>query len=642
MPIKLSFDGIIGEAPNDAASVRAALRKGGPVAVSINSPGGIATEGLAIYSLLKNHSARVDVTVDSIALSAGSLIAMAGDRITMREGALMMIHDPSGVTIGPASAHEKSRDVLDKMAGEFAKIYAQRTGLSEDEARTLMLEEFWMNSTEAVDLGFASAASDEGATASAPAFDYRMFKHAPATLLALAPPKSKRKSPLMAKKPTAAVAAIEPDDELIVDVTADILTRAATAKLSAAEAADIVLQAKGSLDTARDLIIDAAAKKAGDQHFTPAAVGQSAGGDEDGHSKALGEAFTAKLQGRSATGAFAGMSSVGLASEWLRARGMRPPSNDATSIVMAAFGARRPTMVGGGFHTSSDLPVILGDSMQKSLAALFTASDTGVSQIAGVGTMPDFRDKTIAKLSSFPALLPVAESGEITFGTLDEAGEKISVGTFARAISLSLRVIVDDNLGAVQRSIRDIAFAAVNLKSSLILTALLSAKMQDGKTLFHVDHANTIDNDKPTVASLSAMRAAMRQQKALDDSTVLGLTPKVLLVPSALETAAQLIATSITPINAEGVNPFAGGVVVAAEPRLDAVSTQVWYGFADPAVMPAVEFDTLEATPIPKLEIADPADFSRLGSAYRVWWACGAAPIEHRAAVRNTGATEPA
>jgi ATP-dependent protease ClpP protease subunit len=643
MPIKLSFDGIIGEAPNDAASVRAALRKGGAVTVSINSPGGIATEGLAIYNLLNNHPARVDVTVDSIALSAGSLIAMAGDRITMREGALMMIHDPSGVTIGPASAHEKSRDTLDKMAGEFAKIYAQRTGLSEDEARTLMLEETWMNSTEAVDLGFAEAASSEGATASAPAFDYRMFKHAPATLLALAPPKSKaRKSSPMKKPVTAAAAAsIETDDEPTVDVTADILNRAATAKLSAAEAADIVLQAKGSLDTARDLIIDAVAKQR-DQGFVPSAVGQSAGGDEDGHSKALGEAFSAKLAGKSATGAFAGMTSVGLASEWLRARGLRPPSNDATSIVMAAFGARRPTMVGGGFHTTSDFPTILGDSMQKSLAALFTASDTGVGQIAGVGTMPDFRTKTIGKLSSFPALLPVAESGEITFGTLEEAGEKISVGTFARAISVSLQVLVNDNLGAVQRSIRDIAFGAVNLKASLILTAMLTAQMQDGKTLFHADHSNTIDNDKPTVASLSAMRAAMRQQTALDGSTVLGLAPKVILVPSALETAAQIIAAAIQPTSPTDVNPFAGGVVVAAEPRLDAVSTQVWYGFADPAVMPAVEFDTLESTPIPKLEIADPADFARLGSAYRVWWAAGASPVESRAAVRNTGATEPA
>jgi phage major head subunit gpT-like protein len=447
----------------------------------------------------------------------------------------------------------------------------------------------------------------------------------------------------MAKKLTPASTAVDDDDDAIetnADATADILSRAAVAGLSAKATSEIVAKAKGDVAVARDLIIDQLAANAGDQRIL---MGDAAGGDEDGHAKALGEAFTAKLQGRSASSPFAGMTSVGLASEWLRARGVKLQSNDATSIVTQAFGIRRPSMIGGGFHSTSDFPTFLGDSMNKSLAALFAAADSGVSQVAGVGTIPDFRSKSVGKLSSFPALLPVAEAGEITFGTLEEAGETISVGTFARAISVSLPVLVNDNLGAVQRSIRDVAFAAVNLKASLILTAMLTATMADGKTLFHVDHSNTIDNDQPTVAALSAMRAAMRQQTALDSSTVvLGLAPKVILVPSALETAAQIIAAAIQPTNTDGVNPFAGGIVVAAEPRLDAISTSVWYGFADPAVMPAVEFDTLEGMPQPKLEIADPADFSRLGSAYRVWWACGAAPIEHRAAVRNTGATEPA
>ena len=74
------------------------------------------------------------------------------------------------------------------------------------------------------------------------------------------------------------------------------------------------------------------------------------------------------------------MSTVGLAGEWLRARGIRPVSNDATSIVRQAMTSRQAFMSGPGFHTTSDFPVILGDSMQKSLANLFRAADVGVSR----------------------------------------------------------------------------------------------------------------------------------------------------------------------------------------------------------------------------------------------------------------------
>ena len=110
--IEIVIDGVVGEAPNTATDVRAALRAGGPVTVSVNSPGGVATEGLAIYNVLKAHAGRVDVVVDSIAASAASLIAMAGDSIAMRDGAMIMIHDPSAVTVGTAADHQKSAAVL--------------------------------------------------------------------------------------------------------------------------------------------------------------------------------------------------------------------------------------------------------------------------------------------------------------------------------------------------------------------------------------------------------------------------------------------------------------------------------------------------------------------------------------------------
>jgi hypothetical protein len=278
--------------------------------------------------------------------------------------------------------------------------------------------------------------------------------------------------------------------------------------------------------------------------------------------------------------------------------------------------------------------------MDKSLQELFRAADSGIGNVAGTGVMNDFRPKSLGKLSSFPGLELVEETGSITFGSLVEDGETVSVATYAKAISCSLQLLVNDSLGAVERSIRDIAFAAVNLKANLLLTALLTAQMRDGKTLFHADHNNVLSGPgvglAPSVAALGEMRKKMRLQKALDNSTVLGLGVGKILVPAALETVAQGVAATISAARSEDVNPFSG-VQVFCEPRLDAIDDAAWFGFD--GIMPAIEFDTLEGTPTPRLEIADPADFNRLGSAYRVWWACGAAPIEHRAAVRNAGAT---
>jgi ATP-dependent protease ClpP protease subunit len=80
----------------------------GDLTVRINSGGGIATDGMAIYSLLKTHPGEITMIVDGVAASAASLIAMAGDKRQMMDGAMLMIHDPATITLGNAAEHEKT------------------------------------------------------------------------------------------------------------------------------------------------------------------------------------------------------------------------------------------------------------------------------------------------------------------------------------------------------------------------------------------------------------------------------------------------------------------------------------------------------------------------------------------------------
>src|SRR4051812_38295847 len=93
-----------GFTPTDVAM---ALAEHGPgdVTVRINSPGGNAVDGVAIYSLLRAHSGEVTTVVDGVAASAASLIFMAGAKREIRGGAMVMIHDVMTRTFGNAAEH---------------------------------------------------------------------------------------------------------------------------------------------------------------------------------------------------------------------------------------------------------------------------------------------------------------------------------------------------------------------------------------------------------------------------------------------------------------------------------------------------------------------------------------------------------
>jgi ATP-dependent protease ClpP protease subunit len=161
----------------------------GDVTVRLNSGGGLAMEGLAIYNTLRLHAQRngvkILVIVDSAAVSAASLIAMAGDEVTMLPGSLMMIHDPSTVVIGTADEQRQSADITDKMADQFAAVYAQKAGITPDEARAIMKAETWYTPEEAVAAGFADAVGEGDAKAVA-LFDYRLYANSPSPLTLLA------------------------------------------------------------------------------------------------------------------------------------------------------------------------------------------------------------------------------------------------------------------------------------------------------------------------------------------------------------------------------------------------------------------------------------------------------------------------
>lgn len=126
--------------------------------VHINSYGGEVAEGLAIYSALRRHKARVRTTCDGFACSIASVIFMAGDERLMSDASLLMIHNAWTSAIGVnASDLRKLADDMDTITSASKSAYMARVSITEDELTELMDAETWISPADAVDMGFATA-----------------------------------------------------------------------------------------------------------------------------------------------------------------------------------------------------------------------------------------------------------------------------------------------------------------------------------------------------------------------------------------------------------------------------------------------------------------------------------------------------
>lgn len=145
------------------------------IALHLNSPGGDVFDGIAIYNALKQHTATVNVTVDGIAASIASVIAMAGDSVAVAKAAMFMIHEPFAFVIGDAKDMRKQADALDLMGDSIAGIYAARAGGNVEFWRGKMADETWYGDQAAVDAGLADALVETPAAKNE--FDLSIFRN---------------------------------------------------------------------------------------------------------------------------------------------------------------------------------------------------------------------------------------------------------------------------------------------------------------------------------------------------------------------------------------------------------------------------------------------------------------------------------
>lgn len=172
-----------------ASGFRDALKQLGDIKelnLHINSPGGSVFQGIAIYNMLQESKAKVNVYVDGVAASIASVIAMAGDSIFMPSNSMMMIHNPYTYAVGNANELRKTADFLDKLTDASKQAYLDKAGnkLTSDKIQQIMDDETWLSAQEAVDLGLADevlAPVQVAASINNPFA--KQFKHMPSELV---------------------------------------------------------------------------------------------------------------------------------------------------------------------------------------------------------------------------------------------------------------------------------------------------------------------------------------------------------------------------------------------------------------------------------------------------------------------------
>uniref|UniRef100_UPI0040476A23 prohead protease/major capsid protein fusion protein n=1 Tax=Yoonia sp. TaxID=2212373 RepID=UPI0040476A23 len=393
------------------------------------------------------------------------------------------------------------------------------------------------------------------------------------------------------------------------------------------------IDANADPDTARRAAFEALASRSASPIRTEQVRVEIGGSQDDPALRArqMGEALYARINPRHQLSdpalRYAYSTPVDMAKELLTLRGESTMALSPASLITRAL------------HTTSDFPIILGDTVGRVLRDAYQAAPSGIRRLGRQTAARDFRSVNKVMLGEAPLLEKLNEHGEIKAGTMAEAREAYKVETWARKIGITRQLLVNDDLGAFSDLARRMGQAAAETEARILVTLLEAGNgngptLSDSKTLFHADHGNKAGTGAViSDATLSAARLALRTQKGIEDRTI-RVTPRNLLVPPALETTAEKWLASIAPATAADVNPFSGSLSLVVEPRLSSATR--WYVTADPGEIDGLEFAYLSGAEGPQVESRSGWDVD--GVEIRVILDFGAGFIDHRGWFMNAGA----
>lgn len=333
---------------------------------------------------------------------------------------------------------------------------------------------------------------------------------------------------------------------------------------------------------------------------------------------------------------FRGMRLIDMARESVEmaggnARGMTPQE-----IARAALGCDRTAVRAAGMHSTSDFPILLGSTVNRTLRDAYALAPQTWRPLGRQTTVSDFREVSRVALGDIAALEKVNEHGEYKYGSLEEEGAPLKVGKFGKIIAITWEAIVNDDLSAMTRIPQALGAAAAQAESDVVWNLLLgNPTFIDGKTVFHADHGNlAASGGAINTTTLAAARAAMRKQKS-KAGHFLNLGPEYLVVgPDKELEAYQFTSSNYVPAKNADINDSRNAslqVIVDAR-----ITGNQWYLYAAPGLVDTFEYAYLEGEQGVFTETRE--GFEVDGMEIKARLVFGAAWIDYRGVYKNAGA----
>lgn len=322
-----------------------------------------------------------------------------------------------------------------------------------------------------------------------------------------------------------------------------------------------------------------------------------------------------------------------------QANGYHSTSFDVNiEVQRAAFGLLAARQIqASGFSTIS-LPNVFSNTANKFIREGWNAIDQTPLRIAAIRSVRNFQQITTVSLTGALQFEKVAADGEIKHGTLGELTYTNQVETFARMLAITRQDMINDDLGALTAIPRRLGRGGMLMLNDIFWTEFLN-----NGSFFTSGNANVNTGVADmTSGGLSATEVIFMAQTD-PDGKPLGTEPRILLVPTALKSAAKTLMTSEKMLGTAGPdgNPWRERFRVESSPSMSnsaytGYSAAAWYMLADPNDMPVIEIAALNGRVEPTVETAD-ADFNVLGVQMRGYSDVGVNLQEYRGGVRADG-----
>jgi ATP-dependent protease ClpP protease subunit len=690
--------GLFGISAADFDQSYKAVENVSDLTVRINSYGGEVVVGVMIRNRLKEHKAKnKTIIIDGLAASIASDIATTpGFKAKMYRNTFLMIHPPQGGVVGTAKEMRESADTLDSIQNEIILDYKEKTKgkISYEELEALMNKSSWINAKDALRYGLIDEIIDEDSQNDEPSTSGQnklptKFMNVFLNYKPTSKEVNMKKCPICGKEHEGAHEMCD----LCIGKFQNILNKAPDqsgqqANASQKEKAELEAAILARITTIQNHCQALCLPQEDITNFIKS--GKSL--DE------LSSEITNKLQtmnkNKPANILITADESEKFVDHQTKsiqcALGIEKDPKVITDIRKApgardVHGLVRACLVKEGHMSalaivslgpqdlyreairmsmsSSDLPAILSDTMNKSFEGAFEESGATFRTFVSESENPDFRKKEFVRMSGFGDIDDLPEGMGFKEGKFSDKKESVSISTKGKALSANRNMIVNNDTEALNLMPRLMGTAVYRRLNKDVYDVLTSASLlgptmtEDNTAIFDATkHNNLIANSGAiSVASLGAAERKLMETPALlatpdqKSKMFLNLPAKYLVAGTSNRMAAiQLFGSPIDPDATNGkqvYNPFSNGQIVSVfDPYLQYLLTTAnkagaFYLLTGQNNQPNITVTYLSGNKAPTLRSAPSEVGEALGIKWDIFFDWGVSFQDWRGIVYSDGVT---